>query len=298
VPGHDPADYISERLMATAPDGTQVPISLVRRRDMPTGPSPLLLNGYGAYGISNDPWFAADEISLLDRGVALAYAHIRGGQEMGRYWWEDGKLLHKRNTFTDYIACAEALIDQGFTTPQQLVAIGGSAGGMLMGVVANERPDLFQTIAAFVPFVDVLRAMLDPDLPLTTGEFVEWGDPSEEPYRAYIAGYSPYDNVTAQAYPNFFIAGALEDERVQYWQPAKWAAKLRAMKVDERLLVLRTTMDTGHLGETAFGESKKQWAELYAFVLMTLGLADDAGASVSGSGAIAPVAAQRQVSAV
>lgn len=295
APGHDPAGYVSERLMASAPDGTLVPISLVRRRDMPAGPTPVLLNGYGAYGYSNDPWFAADDISLLDRGVALAYAHVRGGQEMGRYWWEDGKLLHKRNTFTDYIACAEALIEQGFTTPQQLVASGGSAGGMLMGAVANERPDLFQTIVATVPFVDVLRAMLDPDLPLTTSEFVEWGDPSVEPFGAYIAGYSPYDNVTAQAYPNFFIAGSLEDERVQYWQPAKWAAKLRAMKDDDHLLLLRTTMDAGHLGPSAFGESRQQVAESYAFVLMTLGLADDDGATMAAPGASAPVAARRYV---
>ncbi len=296
VPGHDPAAYVSARLEATASDGTPVPISVVRRADAGDGPAPLMLIGYGAYGASYDPWFAPDEISLLDRGVTLAIAHVRGGQEMGRQWWEDGKLLHKRNTFTDYIACAEALIAAGYTTSSQLVANGRSAGGLLMGVVANERPDLFQTIVAEVPFVDVLRAMLDPDLPLTTGDFVEWGDPSEEPYTSYIREYSPYDNVTGQPYPNLYFSGSLGDPRVQYWQPAKLTAKLRATKEDDHLLVLRTNMDAGHAGETAFDDVKRERAEMFAFVLLTLGLAQATG-SLRVAGVTAPAAAQHGHSA-
>jgi oligopeptidase B len=276
VGGHNPDDYVSERLFATAPDGTRVPISLVRRRDAPAGPRPLLLRGYGSYGYSYDPRFARNELSLIDRGITLAIAHIRGGQELGRRWYEDGKLLHKKNTFSDFIACAEHLVQSGYTTPDQLVAQGGSAGGLLMGAVVNERPDLFHSIVAEVPFVDVLRVMLDPSLPLTTGEFVEWGDPRDPAYFAYMASYSPYDNVTAQAYPNLYLTAGIEDDQVPYWQPVKWTAKLRATKIDDHLLLLRTNMDAGHRGASAFYDAQREIALTYAFMLLSLGMASPA----------------------
>jgi oligopeptidase B len=274
VGGHNPDDYVSERLFATAPDGVQVPISLVRRRDAPAGPKPMLLAGYGAYGISYDPYFASNELSLIDRGVTFAIAHIRGGQELGRPWYEDGKLLRKKNTFSDYIACAEHLIDNGYTAADKLVANGGSAGGMLMGVIANERPDLFQTIIAEVAFVDVLRVMLDPSQPLTTSEYVEWGDPRDPAYYDYIASYSPYDNVTAQDYPNLFLTAGIEDDQVPYWQPAKWTARLRATKTDDNVLLLRTNMGAGHGGESGFYDYQRETTWPYAFLLLTVGLED------------------------
>jgi len=272
VGGHDPDDYVSERVEATVPDGACIPISLVRRRDAPPGPRPLLLRGYGAYGISADPRFARNALSLIDRGVTYAIAHVRGGQELGRAWYEDGKLLHKKNTFSDFIACAETLIDAGYTTPDQLVANGGSAGGLLMGAVANSRPDLFRAIVAEVPFVDVIRVMLDPSLPLTTGEFVEWGDPRDPAFYDYIHSYSPYDNVSDQAYPHLFITAGLEDDQVPYWQPAKWTAKLRAVKCDQNLLLLRTNLGAGHRGDSGFYEAQREVASTYAFILLALGL--------------------------
>jgi oligopeptidase B len=272
VGGHNPDDYVSERLFATAPDGVQVPISLVRRRDAPPGPQPLLLRGYGSYGYSYDPRFARNELSLLDRGVTLAIAHIRGGQELGRSWYEDGKLLHKKNTFSDFIACAEHLVKRGYTKPGQLVAQGGSAGGLLMGAVANACPDLFHAIVAQVPFVDVLRVMLDPSLPLTTGEFVEWGDPRDPEYCDYIASYSPYDNVTTQAYPHLYLTAGIEDDQVPYWQPAKWAAKLRATKSGDNLLLLRTNLGAGHMGASGFYDAQREIAFAYAFILRSLGM--------------------------
>jgi oligopeptidase B len=272
VGGHNPADYVSERLFATAPDGTRVPISLVRRRDAPPGPRPLLLRGYGSYGFSYDPRFARNELSLIDRGVTFAIAHVRGGQELGRGWYEDGKLLHKKNTFSDFIACAERLIARGETTPEQLVAQGGSAGGLLMGAVANARPDLFRAMVAEVPFVDVLRVMLDPSLPLTTGEFVEWGDPRDPVYRDYIGSYSPYDNVMSQHYPLLYLTAGIEDDQVPYWQPAKWTAKLRATKTDDALLLLRTNMGAGHMGASGFYHHQREVAFAYAFILLALGI--------------------------
>ena len=274
VGGHDPSQYVSERVFAIAADGERVPISLVSRRNAPAGPRPLLLRGYGAYGISSDPSFATTELSLIDRGMTYAIAHVRGGQELGRAWYEQGKLLHKKNTFPDFVACAEHLIDTGYTTPGQLVAQGGSAGGILMGVLANERPELFQALVAQVPFVDVLRVMLDPSLPLTTAEFVEWGDPRDAVYREYIRSYSPYDNVTAQSYPRLFITAGIEDDQVPYWQPAKWTAKLRATCCDDSRLLLRTNLGAGHQGDSGFYNAQREIAFTYAFILSALGLAE------------------------
>lgn len=281
VGGHDPSRYVSERIFATATDGTQVPISLVRLRDGATGPRPLRLDGYGSYGISSDPTFVINRLALIDRGITYAIAHIRGGQELGRLWYEDGKLLNKKNTFTDYVACAEHLIAEGYTAPDRLVANGGSAGGLLIGAVANARPDLFKLVIPQVPFVDVLRVMLDPSLPLTTGEYVEWGNPAEATYYDYIKSYSPYDNIRPQAYPAMFVTGGLEDDQVPYWQPAKWTAKLRATKTDDNPLLLRTNLGAGHQGQSGFSDREQEIAFLYTFVLMTLGL-ETAPASANG----------------
>jgi len=272
VVGHDPADYVSEQLFAVASDGTEVPISLVYRTDAGPGPLPLRLDGYGSYGINSDPVFSAFRISLIDRGVTYAIAHIRGGSELGRAWYDDGKLLNKKNTFTDFIACAEHLVTEGLTTPDQLLAYGGSAGGLLLGAVANLAPDRFGTIVAEVPFVDVLRVMLDPTLPLTTGEYVEWGNPEEDEYYEYIGSYSPYDNVTAQAYPNLMITAGINDDQVPYWQPAKWTAKLRDLKTGDNVLILKTNLGAGHAGESERDEGYREVAYLYAFMLMQLGM--------------------------
>ena len=274
VGGHDPSRYVSARVFAAAPDGERVPISLIYRRDAPPGPRPLLLRGYGAYGYCCDPVFARTELSLIDRGVTCAIAHIRGGQELGRAWYEDGKLLRKKNTFTDFIACAEHLIAAGYTTADQMAAQGGSAGGILIGVLANERPDLFRALVAEVPFVDVLRSMLDPSLPLTTAEFVEWGDPRDPVYLDYIRSYSPYDNVAAQSCPRLFITAGLEDDQVPYWQPAKWTAKLRANCGADAPMLLRTNLGAGHRGDSGFYDAQRETAITYAFILSALGLAE------------------------
>ena len=274
VGGHDPGQYVSERFFATAEDGAQVPISLVRRHDLPEGPGPLLLQGYGAYGISEPVRFSSSRLSLLDRGVTFAIAHIRGGSELGRHWYEEGKLLNKKNTFTDFIACSEHLIQEGYTTPDRLVAQGGSAGGLLMGAVANMRPELYHAIAAHVPFVDILRVMLDPTLPLTTGEYVEWGNPAEPEYYDYIASYDPYVNVTSQEYPNLLITGGIEDDLVPYWQPAKWTAKLRATATGDNLILLRMNMGAGHGGASARDPFIEELAHDRAFLLMMFGLTE------------------------
>jgi oligopeptidase B len=274
VGGHDPANYESLRMFATAADGTQVPVSLVRRRDAPDGPRPLLLMGYGSYGHSSDPGFNRNALSLLDRGITLAIAHVRGGQDLGRAWYEDGKLLRKQNTFTDFIACAEHLVAVGETTPDQLAAMGGSAGGLLMGAVVNARPDLFRAIVARVPFVDVIRVMLDPSLPLTTGEFVEWGDPRDPEYLGYMQTYSPYENTRAQAYPWLLITAGIGDDQVPYWQPAKWTARLRTLKTDVNPLLLHTNLQAGHGGHSGFSRAMWETALVYAFLLYALGLAD------------------------
>lgn len=272
VKGYDPSLYQGERTHATAPDGTRVPISLVYKKGMARdGSNPLYLYAYGSYGASMDPSFSANRLSLLDRGFVFAIAHIRGGGELGKAWYEDGKLLKKKNTFSDYIASAEHLIAQKYTSPSKLVASGGSAGGLLMGAVVNMRPDLFKAVVAKVPFVDVINTMLDPSIPLTVTEYEEWGNPNDKTYYDYIKSYSPYDNVEAKDYPNLLITAGLNDPRVAYWEPAKWTAKLRTLKTDKNVLLLKTNLGAGHGGPSGRYEYLKEVAFEYAFVLDTLG---------------------------
>jgi len=273
--GHyDPADYQSERLFARAPDGTQVPLSLVYRQGMARhGRNPLLLYGYGSYGASMDPSFSSDRLSLLDRGFIFAVAHVRGGGELGRPWYEDGKFLNKKNTFTDFIACAEHLVAEGYTSPEYLAIAGGSAGGLLMGAVTNLRTDLFRAVVADVPFVDVVNTMLDPSIPLTVIEYEEWGNPHEERFYHYMLGYSPYDNVGPAEYPNMLVTAGLNDPRVQYWEPAKWTAKLRANQTGDGRLLLKTNMGAGHGGRSGRYQRLEETAFEYAFLLDALGLA-------------------------
>ncbi len=266
--GFDPVNYQAERLFATARDGTRVPISLVYRKGFrKDGKAPLLLYGYGSYGISTDPNFSAYRVSLLDRGFVYAIAHVRGGQEMGRSWYEDGKLLKKKNTFTDFIDCADYLVKEQYTSPERLFAEGGSAGGLLMGAIFNMRPDLFEGVVAHVPFVDVVTTMLDDSIPLTTAEYDEWGNPNEKPYYDYMVSYSPYDNVAAKHYPNLLVTTGLHDSQVQYWEPAKWVAKLRTMKTDKNRLLLKTEMEAGHGGASGRDKRYKETAFIYAFLL-------------------------------
>lgn len=266
--GYDRTQYTSDRLMAPAQDGTLIPISIVYKKGIgQTGNNPLLLTGYGSYGYSYDPGFSSSRLSLLERGVVLAIAHIRGGSEMGRYWYEEGKFLKKKNTFTDFIACAEYLIDQQWTSNQQLAISGGSAGGLLMGAVMNLRPDLFHAVVADVPFVDVVTTILDDSLPLSILEREEWGDPNDKTYYDYMKSYSPYDNVAAKNYPNLLITAGLNDSRVAYWEPAKWTAKLRAMKTNNNVLLLKTNMEAGHGGASGRYETLKEIAFEYAFLL-------------------------------
>jgi oligopeptidase B len=270
--GFDPANYVVERLMAPARDGVQVPISLVYRTGLPrNGTNPLLLYGYGSYGYSMEARFRSSVVSLLDRGFVYAIAHVRGGQEMGRWWYEDGKLLNKKNTFTDFIDCGRFLVAEGYTAPDRMFANGGSAGGLLMGAVANMAPELFAGIIADVPFVDVVTTMLDDSIPLTTGEFDEWGDPKDEVYYDYMLSYSPYDNVTAKAYPPMLVTTALEDSQVQYFEPAKWVAKLRATKTDSNPLLFTCEMSAaGHGGVSGRYKRYQETALEYAFILGVL----------------------------
>ena len=269
--GYDPTQYESERIYVPARDGARIPVSLVRRRNsVGDGSSPLLLYGYGSYGINIDPTFNSQRVSLLDRGFTYAIAHIRGGAEMGRGWYEDGKLLKKKNTFTDFIDVAQFLVDNGYTSPEKLAIQGGSAGGLLMGAVVNMRPDLFQSVVAQVPFVDVLTTDLDPTLPLTIGEYEEWGNANEQPYYDYIKSYSPYDNLERKDYPNILVMTGLNDPRVSYWEPAKWTAKLRAMKTDRNLLLLKTSMNAGHGGASDRYEKLRETTFIYAFLLRTI----------------------------
>ncbi|MDD5230155.1 MAG: prolyl oligopeptidase family serine peptidase, partial [Candidatus Marinimicrobia bacterium] len=233
---------------------------------------PLYLYGYGAYGYPSEARFSSLRLSLLDRGFIYAIAHVRGGGEMGRPWYEDGKLLRKRNTFTDFIACAEMLINEKYTAPDNLVINGGSAGGLLMGVVANMRPDLFKVVVAEVPFVDLINTMLDRTIPLTEIEWEEWGNPNTEKYYAYMKSYSPYDNVEIKNYPHLLITAGLNDPRVAYWEPAKWAARLRALKTDENVLLLKTDMGKGHFSATGRYDYLKEVAFEYAFVFDKLGI--------------------------
>ncbi|MEL7551043.1 S9 family peptidase [Pseudomonas protegens] len=269
----DPEAYVSQRLWATAADGTQVPISLVVKRDCLGQPTPLYLYGYGAYGESLDPWFSHARLSLLDRGVAFAIAHVRGGGELGEAWYRAGKQEHKQNTFSDFIACAEHLIAQGLTSAQQLAISGGSAGGLLIGAVLNQRPELFKVAIAEVPFVDVLNTMLDPELPLTVTEYDEWGNPEEPEVYARIKAYAPYENVRAQAYPALLVIAGYNDSRVQYWEAAKWVARLRATRTDDNPLLLKTELGAGHGGMSGRYQGLRDVALEYAFILNILGLA-------------------------
>jgi len=271
--GYDRTQYESEWIMATASDGTEIPLSIVYKKGLQKdGTNPLFLTAYGSYGVSYPASFSSTRLSLLNRGVIVAIAHIRGGGEMGRKWYEDGKFLHKKNTFTDFIACAEHLITQKWTSSDRLAISGGSAGGLLMGAVINSRPELFKVVLAAVPFVDVVTTILDTSLPLSALEWEEWGNPNDKTYYDYMKSYSPYDNVKPQDYPNILITAGLNDSRVKYWEPAKWTAKLRELKTDNNILLLKTNMGAGHGGASGRYESLKETAFEYAFVLDCLGL--------------------------
>jgi len=264
----DKNNYIEERVWATAKDGIKVPISLVYRKDLKKdGTNPLLQYAYGSYGVTMEPYFSTTRLSLLDRGFIYAIAHIRGGEDLGRQWYEDGKLLKKKNTFTDFIDCSQFLIQEKYTSPAHLYAEGGSAGGLLMGAVVNMAPELYHGVIAQVPFVDVITTMLDDSIPLTTGEYDEWGNPNKKEYYDYMLSYSPYDNVKEQTYPNMFVSTGLHDSQVQYWEPAKWVAKLRTHKKGNTVLYLHTNMDAGHGGASGRFEAIKELAKEFAFLL-------------------------------
>jgi oligopeptidase B len=264
----DKDNYIEERVWATARDGVKVPISMIYRKGLnKNGKNPLLLYAYGSYGITMDTYFSSTRLSLLDRGFVYAIAHIRGGEDLGRQWYEDGKLLKKKNTFTDFIDCSKFVINENYTSPEHLYAEGGSAGGLLMGVIVNEAPELYKGVIAQVPFVDVITTMLDDSIPLTTGEYDEWGNPNNKKYYDYMLSYSPYDNVKAQNYPNMYVSTGLHDSQVQYWEPAKWVAKLRNLKTNNNLLFLDTNMDAGHGGASGRFEALKDLAKEFSFLL-------------------------------
>ena len=264
----DKNNYVEERVWATAKDGIKVPISLVYRKDLKKdGTNPLLQYAYGSYGVTMEPYFSTTRLSLLDRGFIYAIAHIRGGEDLGRQWYEDGKLLKKKNTFTDFIDCSQFLIQEKYTSPAHLYAEGGSAGGLLMGAVVNMAPELYHGVIAQVPFVDVITTMLDDSIPLTTGEYDEWGNPNNKKYYDYMLSYSPYDNVKEQVYPNLFVSTGLHDSQVQYWEPAKWVAKLRTHKKGNTNLYLHTNMDAGHGGASGRFEALKELAKEFAFLL-------------------------------
>jgi oligopeptidase B len=266
--GFDPANYETRRFYAQARDGIKVPVTIVYRKGLEkNGNNPLLLNGYGSYGASRDPRFNSNVISLLDRGFVFGIAHIRGGQDLGRQWYEDGKLLKKKNTFNDFIDIADFLIAEGYTRPEKLFASGGSAGGLLMGAVINQRPELFKGVIAAVPFVDVVTTMLDETIPLTTAEYDEWGNPNIKEYYDYMLSYSPYDNVTAQAYPNLLVTSGLHDSQVQYWEPTKWVAKLRQYNTGDNMILLYTNMEAGHGGASGRFRRLREVAREYAFLL-------------------------------
>jgi oligopeptidase B len=261
-------DYQAERLFATARDGTRVPVSIVYRKGLEkNGKSPLLQYAYGSYGSSSYPYFSSDRLSLLDRGFVYVIAHIRGGSEMGRAWYFDGRQLNKKNTFTDFIDVSKFLIEEGYTSPEHLYAIGGSAGGLLMGAVLNMAPEYYNGVLAAVPFVDVVTTMLDAEIPLTSSEWDEWGDPREKEFYEYMLSYSPYDNVAKKNYPNILVTTGLHDSQVQYWEPAKWVAKLRANKTDNNLLLLKTNMSAGHGGKTGRFQRIEDTSLYYAFFI-------------------------------
>lgn len=266
--GYDPEDYETVRLLARGHDGVEIPISMVHRKGItPDGSNPVVLNGYGSYGSSFDPYFSSNRISLLDRGVVHAIGHIRGGSELGRAWYEDGKFLKKKNTFHDFIACAETLRDSGWAAPGRIAIEGGSAGGLLIGATINMRPELFGAAIAEVPFVDVMNTMLDPSIPLTIGEYDEWGNPEDPVYYQYMKTYSPYDNVREQAYPPLLVTAGLNDPRVHYWEPAKWVARMRDHAVPDQILLLKTNMGAGHGGASGRYERLREIAFQHAFLL-------------------------------
>lgn len=269
----DPERYRSERIFATAGDGTKIPISIIYRKELElNGRRPLILEGYGSYGISNDVDFSSNRLSLLDRGMIYAVAHIRGGGELGKEWHDQGRMMSKKNTFTDFITCAEYLIGSGYTSADRLVITGGSAGGLLMGAVANLRPDLFKAIVSYVPFVDVMNTMLDASLPLTVGEYLEWGDPNEKSAYDYMRSYSPYDNIVRQDYPTMLIRTSLNDSQVMYWEPAKYVARLRTMKTDQNPLLFKVKMEPGgHGGASGRYDRLRDMAFDYAFILSQVG---------------------------
>ncbi len=286
--GYDPVQYEAQRLHATAPDGTSIPISLVYRTGLQRdGRNPTLLYGYGAYGYSLDPGFDAKRISLLDRGFVFAMAHVRGGSELGRAWYEQGRLVYKKNSFTDFIACAEHLVAAGYTMPDKLAILGGSAGGLLVSAVANLRPDLFKAVVAVVPFTNVVTAMLMPELPLTVVEYEQWGNPADPAAFAYMLSYSPYDNVEAKTYPHMLVKAGLYDLQVPYWDPAKWVAKLRALKTDDNRLLLVTNMAAGHSGASGRYDHLREDAQMYAFLIDTLNARTGPARRGDGSGSSA-----------
>lgn len=273
IGGHNPEEYTTKRIHAKAQDETMIPMSLVYKNGIVLdGSNPTLLYGYGSYGHVVDPSFSPARLSLLDRGFIFAIAHIRGGEDLGRHWYEDGKMLQKINTFEDFIACGDYLVDQKYTSSQKLCAMGGSAGGLLMGAVINMKPQLWQAVIAAVPFVDVVTTMLDDSIPLTTGEYDEWGNPNDEEYYKYILSYSPYDQIEAKDYPALLVTTGLHDSQVQYWEPAKWVAKLRELKTDKNLIMLRTNMETGHGGASGRYEYYKEVALDYAFLMDQVGI--------------------------
>lgn len=264
----DKNNYTEKRVWATATDGTKIPISMVYRNEVVlNGKNPFLLYAYGSYGMNIDPYFSSTRLSLLDRGFVYAIAHIRGGEDLGRHWYEDGKLLKKKNTFTDFIDCSKYVVTEKYTSSQHLYAEGGSAGGLLMGAIVNMAPEIYNGIIAQVPFVDVVTTMLDETIPLTTGEYDEWGNPNVKKYYNYMLSYSPYDNVEAKDYPNMYISTGLHDSQVQYWEPAKWIAKLRALKTNSKQLFMDTNMDAGHGGASGRFESLKEVAKEFSFLL-------------------------------
>ena len=269
VPTYNPELYVTDRIFVTARDGARVPVSILMKKDTPkNGSAPMLIYGYGSYGLNMDANYSQSIFSLIDRGYVFAIAHVRGGSEMGRDWFDNGRVLNKKNSFNDFIDCTEALIQQGFASPQRVFAMGGSAGGLLMGAITNMRPDLYKGIVAQVAFVDVITTMLDDTIPLTTGEYDQWGNPNEKKYYDYIKSYSPYDNVGSKAYPHMLIATGLHDSQVQYWEPAKWAAKIRELKNNNALILLKTNMAAGHGGASGRYERMKETATDYAFILM------------------------------
>ena len=268
VGGYNAQDYVTERVFVDARDGARVPVSIVYKKGMvKDGTNPLLLYAYGSYGISMDASFSSNRLSLLDRGFIYAIAHIRGGQEMGRQWYEDGKMLKKKNSFNDFIDCGEYLIKENYTSKGHLYAMGGSAGGLLMGAIATMRPDLWNGVVAAVPFVDVITTMMDETIPLTTNEYDEWGNPKNKEAYDYMKSYSPYDNVGALQYPNLLVTTGLHDSQVQYFEPAKWVARMRAKKAGENVLLLHTNMDAGHGGASGRFDYLKEIALEYAFLL-------------------------------